>query len=398
MIRPLAGASLLILATPLAVFGTIDLENLPNYANQPVPPYIQRNNTPPDNPITDEGATLGRVLFYDKRLSVNDTISCASCHRQDHGFSDPAIASIGVNGMTGRHSMRLINTGFAVERRMFWDERATSVENQATQPIRDHAEMGFSGVDGAPDFDDLVAKMESIPYYPPLFSAVFGDEEITEDRMQRAIAQFVRSIQSFDSKYDEGRAQVPNDGAPFPNFTASENNGKNLFLPPPQFNAQGVRIGGGAGCAGCHRPPEFDIDPASLSNGLLRSIGGGTDRTNTRSPTLRDMVAPDGEFNGPFMHDGSFASLRTVILHYNTIPPGAASPANRPFVDPRLLPGGNPQQLQLTDQEIDDISAFLRTLSGSAVYTDERWSDPFDANGNLTIEGLPVLSTLWAIF
>lgn len=398
MHRPLAGAAALLVSIPLAVFGTIDLGNLPNYAGQPVPAYIQRDNTPPNNPITDAGATLGRVLFYDKRLSVNDTISCASCHRQEHGFSDPAIASQGVNGTTGRHSMRLINTRFGTDPRMFWDERASSVENQATQPIRDHAEMGFSGIDGAPGFEDLVAKMQAIPYYPPLFSAVFGDPAITEERMQRAIAQFVRSIQSFDTKYDAGRAVAPNDGAPFPNFTQAENRGKALFLPPPQFNAQGVRIGGGAGCGGCHRPPEFDIDPASLSNGVLRAIDGGNDRTNTRSPSLRGLSRPDGQLNGPFMHDGSFASLRTVILHYNTIPAAAAAPGNRPFVDPRVLPGGNPQQLQLTDQEVDDIAAFLRTLSGTAVYTDPRWSDPFDAEGNLTILGMPILTTIWAFY
>src|SRR5690606_21215181 len=99
---------------------------------------------------------------------------------------------------------------------------------QSTQPIRDHAEMGFSGVDGAPAFEDLLARMEGTWFYPPLFEAAFGDPAITEDRMQRALAQFVRSIQSFDSRFDEGRALAPNDGAPFPSFTASENRGKAL--------------------------------------------------------------------------------------------------------------------------------------------------------------------------
>lgn len=382
---------------PVFAQTTIDLNNLPNYANQPRPPYITRDNTLPGNPITNRGATLGRVLFYDKKLSVNNTISCASCHQQSHGFSDSAVASVGVNGTTGRHAMRLVSIRFAQEGRMFWDERATSVENQATQPIRDHAEMGFSGENGDPSFADLVTKMQSIPYYPFLFREVFGDPAITEQRMQFALAQFSRSIQAFDTKYDAGRSQVANDGAPFPNFTQAENNGKALFLAPPQFNAQGVRVGGGAGCAGCHRPPEFDIDPNSRGNGIITAIGGGQDLTNTRSPSLRAMVRPDGTEMGPFMHDGSVVSLNAVIRHYNVIPNTVTAPAVRPTIDPRLLPGGNPQRLALTDTQIGEIEAFLRTLGGTNVYTDAKWSDPFDAAGNLTILQLNAAGTGWVI-
>ena len=128
--------------------GVLDLTAPANYANQPVPNYINKDNTPADNPITDLGATLGRVMFYDKRLSKNDTISCSSCHQQEHAFGDPSLASTGVAGTTGRHSMRLVNARFSNEPRFFWDERATSAEDQATQPIQDHKEMGFSGTDG----------------------------------------------------------------------------------------------------------------------------------------------------------------------------------------------------------------------------------------------------------
>src|SRR5690606_10956435 len=105
-----------------------------------------------------------------------------------------------------------------------------------TQPIQDHAEMGFSGANGDPDLDDLIVKMQAVPYYPFLFDAAFGDSTITEARMQSAIAQFVRSIQDFETKYDAGRALAPNDGVPFQNFTQGENAGKQLFLTPPQFN------------------------------------------------------------------------------------------------------------------------------------------------------------------
>lgn len=354
--------------------GVLDLTQLPNSANQPVPAYILRDNTPggPNpNPITDAGATLGRVLFYDKRLSRNATISCASCHQQAHAFGDGAIASTGVAGTTGRHSMRLVNSRFSAERRFFWDERAATLEQQTTQPIQDHVEMGFSGTEGDPAFADLVARLSAIEEYRVLFDFAFGSATIDETRIRRALAQFVSSIQSFDSKYDAGRAQVANNTDPFPNFTTQENNGKTLFATPPNQ--------GGAGCAGCHRPPEFDIDPNSLNNGVIAALTGGTDLTNTRSPSLRDLTRPDlanpnGVSNGPFMHDGSLADLADVISHY-------VAPPDNANLDPRL----RRPPLNLNAQQRANLVAFLRTLSGSALYTDPKWSDPFDAEGRLSL-------------
>ena len=374
--------SLSILACPIAARagdGVLDLTNLANYANQTRPGYISRDNTPGDNPVTDAGATLGRVLFHDKRLSRNDTVSCSTCHQQAFGFSDPSTASTGVSGTTGRHSMRLINARFGTETRFFWDERATSVEDQATQPIKDHKEMGFSATLGDPAFSDLVDKLAAIPEYRVLFAMTFGDAVIDESRIQKVIAQFVRSIQSFDSKYDAGRA-VANDNQPFPNFNPAENNGKALFLNPPNL--------GGAGCAGCHSPPEFDIDPNSLNNGVIAALEGGTDLTNTRSPSLRDLVGPGGQSNGPFMHNGAFTTLAGVINHYNAIP------ADNPNLDPRLRrPGGQVQNLNLSAQQRADLEAFLRTLTGNSVYQDEKWSDPFDNEGNLSLIILPASAT-----
>lgn len=359
--------------------GVVNLTALHNYANQVVPGYITRDNTPPGNPITDAGATLGRVLFYDKRLSRNNTISCASCHAQDRAFSDTATASTGVNGSTGRHAMRLINARFSVERKFFWNERAASLENQTTEPIKDHVEMGFSGTSGDPAFADLVVRLSAIPEYRVLFAMTFGSATIDEASIQSALAQFVRSIQSFDSRYDQGRALVTADNQPFPNFTASENAGKQLFLNPPP--APGGPAGGG--CAGCHRPPEFDIDPNSLNNGVTLAIGGGTDLTNTRSPSLRDLVGPGGRSNGAFMHDGSRATLASVIDHYNLIP------ANNTNLDPRLRRPGGLQNLNLTTNQKNDLAAFLRTLTGSAVYTDAKWSNPFNPDGEITLVILP---------
>lgn len=358
-----------------AEFGnSVDLNNLANYANQTIPGYITKDNSAL-NLISDKKATLGRVLFYDKKLSANNTVSCSTCHKQEVAFGDNTVASSGVNGTTGRHSMRLINTRFATESKFFWDERAASLEIQTTMPIKDHGEMGFSGIGGDLSFNDLIIKLSAVDYYKELFQFAYGSEEITETKIQFALAQFIRSIQSFDSKYDVGRASAPNDGAPFSNFTAQENQGKNLFLTPPTFNASGSRTGGGLGCAGCHRAPEFDIDPNSRNNGIIGTISGiGIDITNTRAPSLRDLVRVDGTTNGQMMHTGVITSLQAAIGHYGTI---NIAPGNT-NLDPRLRPGGNGQQLNLTDTEVNAVIAFLRTLSGTDVYTNVKWSDPFN--------------------
>ncbi|WP_253930456.1 cytochrome-c peroxidase [Lewinella sp. W8] len=353
--------------------GTIDPENLYDYAGQPVPNYVNRDNTA-GNPIDNRVATLGRVLFYDPELSSGRSISCASCHQQAFAFSDGDQFSTGLNGLTARHSMRLVNARFSDEARFFWDERAESLEAQTTMPIQDHVEMGFSGQDGDPSLADLLDRLEAIDYYRELFTMAYGDAVVTEDRLQRALAQFIRSIQSFDAKYDQGAAMVNNLNGSFPNFTASENRGKDLFQRPADFDGQGRRIGGGVGCQGCHQAPEFSIDPNSRSNGVFQTADGtGIDNDVFRSPSLRDLVDPDGNLNGPLMHTGRFNSLLAVIDHYNAIP--AAALGNN--LDRRLMPAGRPQQLQLTDQEKADLVAFLRTLSGNDLYDEERWSDPF---------------------
>ena len=359
-----------------AAFGnTIELDNLPNYVNQTVPNYITKNNSLGNN-ISNEIATLGRVLFYDVNLSVDNTVSCATCHQQSHGFSDTEVASNGVNGQTVRHSMRLINVLFSDEVKFFWDERAETLEAQTTMPIKDHGEMGFSGENGDLSFEDLLEKLNGIGYYNELFTFAFGNSNITEDRIQQALSQFVRSIQSFDTKYDEGRAQAGNDGIPFSNFTMQENQGKNLFLAPPQFDGNGSRIGGGIGCAGCHTPPEFSIEPNTLNNGIIGVIGSTSDIdiNNTKAPTLRELFSVDGSLNGPFMHTGAFVNLQQVMTHYDNI----IVPLGNTNIDPKLLPQGNPQQLNLTTEEINSVIAFLRTLSGTDVYTNTKWSNPFE--------------------
>jgi cytochrome c peroxidase len=362
-----------IIPVDLSSYFTVDFNALPNYANQDIPNYITKDNTPASNPITDQGAILGRILFYDTNLSSDNTVACASCHVQNKAFGDANTASTGINGSTARHSMRLVNNRFANGNAFFWDKRAATLEIQTTQPIKDHIEMGFSGENGDLSFDDLIVKLENIPYYPVLFSNAFGTETITEDRIQQVLAQFVRSIQSFDSKYDEGRMLVANNNQPFPNFSALENLGKNLFTQPPVFNNTGMRINGGVGCAGCHQAPEFDVDPNSLNNGVIGTIGQlGTDLTNTRAPSLRDLVKQNGTTNGDFMHNGAFEELIGVVNHYNEID---ATGNNN--LDPRLRPGGNAQQLNMTLDEKNALVAFMETLTGEDIYTNPKWSNPF---------------------
>lgn len=357
----------------LESFGNnIDLDNLHNYEDQDIPNYINEDNTD-DNDISNEVATLGRVLFYDTNLSSDNSVSCASCHKQELAFGDDRQLSLGVNGETGRHSMRLVNARFAEESRFFWDERARTLEEQTTMPIQDHAEMGFSGENGDPDFDDLIVKLEGLPYYDVLFSTAFGSSNISEERIQLALAQFIRSIQSFDSKYDEGRSLANNNNQAFQNFSELENRGKQLFMQGPQFQGNsGNRIGGGFGCQGCHEAPEFGIDDDSDNNGVIGVANDPTasDFDVTRSPSLRDMFDVSGVLHGGLMHTGDF-DINMVLDHYNDI-----EAMGNPNLDNFLRRGGG-INLNMTLEEKQAVVAFLRTLTGSDMYTNEKWSNPF---------------------
>lgn len=353
-----------------ATFGSqISLESTDSYRNDNIPPYIRFANQ--GNAIEDDKATLGRVLFYDTKLSSDNSVSCASCHQQENAFSDTAVASVGVNGVTGRHSMRLVNTGFQPGTNFFWNERVNSLEGQVTEPIKDHLEMGFSGENGAPTFDDLLAKLSEVDYYQVLFNHVYNDEIITEARLQECLSQFVLSIQSFDSKYDAGLMATGNPGPPFPNYTMTENRGKFLFTTTPN--------NGGAGCVSCHAPPEFAIRDNIHNNGVIATIADPNvfDHDNTRSPSLRDLVNSNGLPNGPMMHNGSFTTLLEMIEHYNDIDMN-----NQQLVDPLLFQDGGVngpigQQLQLSNNDKAALASFLRTLTGNDIYTNPKWSDPF---------------------
>ena len=350
----------------VAAATTLDLGHPADYTRTSWPPFytaqvLGQSNTPVGNPTTDRGATLGRVLFHDRHLSINEAKSCASCHAQASGFSDPAQFSLGFGGTdrTTAHSMRLGNARFYAAQEMFWDRRAASLEAQATQPIRNGIEMGFDDEHGG--LDSLLTRMRGLAYYPELFAWVYGDSAITEDRIQRALAQYVRSIVAADSKFDRAYASAYNPAAPgggigadFPGFTAQENLGKSLFLRPVNQ--------GGAGCAGCHVPPTFALAANSGSNGL----DAGETRT-FKSPSLKDVGV-----TGPYMHDGRFTTLGQVVGHY------MRNVQDGPALDARLRgPGGAPQRLTFATSDENAIVAFLLTLTDKSLPTDPRFTDPF---------------------
>ena len=203
----------------VAEFTTIDFARVDNYSAPALPAYFDQSvtaldNSPASNPVDDRVGTLGRVLFYDLRLSTNNRASCASCHQQAFGFTDPLRFSNGISSAatTDAHAMRLGNVRYWQPGSSFWDRRAASVEEQVTDPLHSLVELGWGGAAG--DFDDLVRKMGSTPYYPDLFAWAFGSPAITEERMQRALAQFVRAMVSSSSRWDAGYAQVFSRSAP----------------------------------------------------------------------------------------------------------------------------------------------------------------------------------------
>jgi cytochrome c peroxidase len=347
-------------------FTTIDVNRLDNYANPVLPAYYDAtvaalDNSPNNNPINDRVATLGRVLFYDKRLSVNDTTACASCHQQANGFDDPNRFSTGFSGtaFTSAHAMRLGNIRYYRPGTMFWDKRAASLELQVSQPIIHPVEMGFDATHGG--INALLTKLAASTYYPDLFTFAFGNATITEARIQQALAQFTRSMISVASRWDTAYAQVFNAAAPnrnlnvaLPGFSASEELGHQLFMTGPGQ--------GGAGCAACHQPPTFGLAANSLSNGL-----DANESRIFKSPSLKNVG-----LSRAFMHDGRFSTLEQVIEHYNS------GIQNGPALDNRLkTPGGAPLRLNLTPNEKAALVAFLLTLNDNSLTTDAKFSNPF---------------------
>jgi cytochrome c peroxidase len=340
--------------------------NLPdqayNYADPELPaffnllPNTQEDNTPANNPVTNWGATLGRVLFYDVTLSANNTISCASCHVQSAGFSDNTVLSTGFEGgETGRNSMGLSNSRFYENGHFFWDERASTLEEQVLMPIQDAVEMGLT-------LEELVVKVDSKEYYPVLFKKVYGDEEITTERISEALSQFVRSIVSYQSKYDEGRAQVAQPTDDFPNYTDPENLGKRVFFSPE------------TNCSRCHTSDLFvgdearnnGLDAVITDAGLGEVTGNDNDLGKFKVGPLRNI-----ELTAPYMHDGRFETLEEVVEHYDS------GVRNSQTLDNRLQRNGQPVRMNLSGQEKEALVAFMKTLTDYELIENEQFSSPF---------------------
>jgi cytochrome c peroxidase len=293
------------------------------------------------------------VLFYDRKLSRNNLTSCGSCHQQGRGFADPNKLSIGFQGgTTGRHSMGLSNARFYNRGRFFWDERAASLEVQVVTPIQDSVEMGMT-------LSDLVTKLSATDYYPPLFQAAFGTPDVTSDRISKALAQFVRSMVTYQSKYDSAFVNGT------PNFqavlTASEVRGQQLF--GPGINGQGRSVR----CDRCHAT-NAQVAPGLENTGLdAISTDAGAGLGRFKVPSLRNVAV-----RSRFMHDGRFTSLEEAVQFYN------AGVQNNPNLSPLLRnQDGTVTRLNLTAQEAADLVAFLQTLTDNAFLNDPKFSDPF---------------------
>ncbi|MDO7851744.1 cytochrome-c peroxidase [Hymenobacter convexus] len=315
---------------------------------------------PADNPLTNEGVALGRQLFYEKALSLNGTVACASCHKQELAFSDGQARATGVNGTTTiRSSMSLAN--LAWEPKLTWDGAATGLENQARIPIENPLEMHQSLSAG-------VAKLQASPTYPALFRKAFGSSTVSEANVLKALAQFERTMISSNSRFD--RFQRGDRTA----LTAYEQAGLVLFYTHPA----GTASTRGGNCGDCHTG-DLQTDNAFRNNGLDASftdlgLGGltglPTDNGKFRVPSLRNIA-----LTAPYMHDGRFATLEQVMDHYNQ-----HVVLNSPNIDPLMLNtsntrGGGPT-LDLTTDEKAKIVAFLRTLTDSTFIRDPRFAKP----------------------
>jgi cytochrome c peroxidase len=351
----------LVLSAQAASSLSIDPARLPDYTTILPPHYAgteASDNTPPGTVPNRVVATLGRVLFHDRELSRTRTTSCASCHDQSTDFGDKPAFSTGFDGgKTTMHAMRLANVRFFQAGSMFWDKRAATLEAQATLPIQHPVEMGFDAANGG--MPALVQRMETLPYYPELFSAAFGDSAITEPRMQMALSQFLRAMVSVNSRWDEAFAQVFDPALadkgvnkPLPGFSDEENRGRHLFMAP--------RADGGQACAACHQPPTFALG-GSGSNGL-----DAGEARRLKSPSLKNVAR-----SSAFMHDGRFASLEEVVEHYST------GVKDGPGLDNRLKGAdGVPLRPNMSAADKQALVAFMKTLSDPVLASDPRFSNP----------------------
>ncbi len=351
-----------------------------------VPYFPDSLNIPRDNPMTAEGVELGRYLFYDGRLAgrthKDSLMSCATCHRQSHSFEcgidHPKFKGGKTFGLTGiptpHYMMPLINLVWVNEGYM-WNGFIHASNEKKADKYGVSAEYGFNYKnlesfvwmmivaphEGNGNIEQTLALIRSDSLYPPMFQKAFGTEEITIDRVSKAVAQFVRSLVSFNSKFDRFmRGEV--------NLTESERRGFFLFSTER------------ADCFHCHGSPALplwttnqfmnnakDVDFTD-KNDRSSVTGNELDKGKYRIPTLRNI-----EFTAPYMHDGSFSTLDEVLEFYNS------GLKRSPYVDPLMI-NVNHGGTYLTPEERADLKAFLLTLSDSSFITNPAFSNPCPNN------------------
>jgi cytochrome c peroxidase len=332
---------------------------------QPSPYFLEIPNhfpdmvIPSDNPMTLEGVELGRWLFYEKRLSGNDSMSCAACHLPQHGFSDPNKYSTGIDGIAGtRNSMALINLGW--DNFFFWDGRASSLEQQILEPVVNPIELHQS-------WPDAIYKLNLDINYRNRFFKAFGEPGIDSLKAAKAIAQFIRTMISASSKYDvmykyeNGMPLNNQEQALLQQVDVEEWAGYDLFK---SLN--------GADCFHCHNGTLMRVKKYS-NNGLdanFTDLGRGAVTNNPEDygkfkvPTLRNIA-----LTAPYMHDGRFQTLDQVIEHYSS------GVHLSPTIDP-LIEFANQGGVQLSAQEKYLLKKFLLTLTDNSFISNPNFKDP----------------------
>lgn len=317
---------------------------------------------PADNPLTEAGIKLGRFLFYDPILSADSTMSCGGCHNTAGSFTDNLAVSTGIDGVAGtRSSMSLLNVGYFYTG-LFWDGRATTLEEQALLPVEDVIELHNT-------WPNVVDKLKNHGDYPTLFREAFGisnKSEITKTLSAKAIAQFERTlVSSGQSKFDRVRCE------PGVFFTAEELEGFELFV-----NEDGEH----PGCTHCHKTVGHMFTDDEYHNNGIDSVGLGDDNLVNFSDlglgAVTNNVFDNGKFRtpslnnialtGPYMHDGRFNTLEEVIDHYST----GGKPS--PNLNANILP------FPLTADEKSSLLAFLNTLTDTEFTNNPAHQNPFD--------------------
>ncbi|UTW63168.1 c-type cytochrome [bacterium SCSIO 12741] len=322
-----------------------------NYGSFPDP------QIPADNSLTKAKVYLGRLLFFDKRLSNDLTLSCASCHKQEDAFSDIRKFSVGTAGLEGgRQAMAVFNLAWH-KNGFFWDGRAPRLRDQALLPIQDPLEMNET-------LANVVAKVSSVKTYQDQFKRAFGSEEVTSEKISLALEQYMFTLVSMNSKYDQYLAGSAT-------LTDSEERGRKLFFD--EFN-QFFPDQSGADCAHCHSGPNFtndqfmnnglDSDAEFVDLGLEKVTGLASDRAKFKVPSLRNI-----DLTPPYMHDGRFATLEQAVDHYNS---GVKQSSTLDGGIQNTIATG----LMLSPQDKADLVAFMKTLTDQEFISKSEYSDP----------------------